>query len=105
MHQLPLFSDSEFHPRTRSEIIHAVRKVIYKVTPGYGIPVPVVAERAEITIDLLEKLADEIVAPERLYLADGLFCVEDTGPDPLDAAWDTVLNGPFDGDPADLPMW
>ncbi|TFH58742.1 MAG: hypothetical protein E4G90_10600 [Gemmatimonadales bacterium] len=102
MLQLPMFTDAKFQPRTRSEIVTAARAEVYNLSPGYGLPVPVIAERVGITIDLLEKLADEIVAPKRLYLADGMFCLEDTGPDPMDAAWDAVLNGPFDGDPADL---
>lgn len=103
--QLALFTAPEFQPRSNAEIVQTARSVIRKVGPGYGLPVSTVAERVGITIDLLERLAADIVAPESLYLWDGMFCVEDTGPDPVDAAWDLVLNGGFDGDPADLAMY
>ena len=103
--QLPLFTAPEFQQRSHEEIVDTARAVIREVGPGYGLPVPTVAERVGVTIDLLERMADDIVAPENLYLADGMFCVEDTGPDPVDAAWDLVLHGGFDGDPADLSMY
>ena len=104
MHQLTLFTTPEFQTRTDVEIIDRAREEIYKASPGYGFPVPVIAERVGITIDLLEKLADRIVASQtNLYLSDGMFCVEDNY-DPMDAAWDAVWNGPFDGDPADLGL-
>lgn len=67
--------------------------------------IPVFCRRRLETLEPGESVQFKFDGPHLftfLALTDDQQNADDTGPDPLDAMWDAVLNGPFDGDPADL---
>ena len=106
--QAQLFTDPLFQARTAEERFAEksalVGDLIHTCDHGFGCYLPVVAKRTGLSIDFLRDHGEAIAKAEGIDRDHRGFYKPDAPRDFVGEAWDIVLSGDFDGDPADLPM-
>jgi len=106
--QAQLFTNPLFQGRTPQERFEEksalIGDLIHTCDPGFGCYLPDLAKRTGLSLEFLEDHGEAIAKTEGIDMDGRGFYKPEAPRDFVGEAWDAVWNGPFDGDPADLPM-
>ena len=106
--QAQLFTDPLFQARTPderfAEKVAPIGDLIHDCDPGFGLYWHGLSKETGLSAEFLQDHQEAIATATGIDTNDLGFFKPDAPRDFVGEAWDIVLSGDFDGDPADLPM-